>query len=389
MKKITAVLLSVVMMLSVMTMTAFAADAEDCIRLSTTVDHDSDQLYVKVRAKKDTTNGRITIKYNTRHLAYNTFSTDDASNYIFGTMDKAGEITIIYAVKDQAVAAMQVLFTIVFDVKSGDKTTLRTVLEEFNNNEDLDAEYPSLSVKLTESDDETPEPDPEPTIPILPIPDPGADTPSDTEDKVEDSDENKAEDKEEEKKEPSVEMKNLTDVSEGQWFYEAVEHVVEQGYFKGVTDNSFAPQEKMTRAMFVTVLGRIAGVEETSDGNSDFADVKNGQWFSGFVAWASEAGIVQGADGKFDPNGNITREQMAVFLYRYAQYAGLDLTVDNDAVDKFSDFDNVSGWAKEAMLWAVSNGIINGTDLGLEPTATATRAQVAQIVLNFEALIAP
>lgn len=389
MKKITAVLLSVVMMLSVMTMTAFATDAEDCILLSKTVDHNSDQLYVKVRAKKDTTNGRITIKYNTKDLAYNTFSTNDASNFVFGTIDEAGAITIIYAVKDRAVAVSTMVFTIAFNVKSSDQTTLKTVLEEFNDNESLDAEYLSLTVNLAEEDEETSEPTPEPDFPSLPIPVPGADAPSDTEDKVEDSDENKDEDKDEDKDEPSTEMKNLTDVSEGQWFYKAVEHVVEEGYFKGVTDDSFAPQEKMTRAMFVTVLGRIAGVEETSDGTSDFADVKNGQWFSGFVAWASEAGIVQGADGKFDPNGNITREQMAVFLYRYAQYAGLDLTVDNDAVDKFSDFDNVSSWAKEAMFWAVSNGIINGTDLGLEPTATATRAQVAQIVLNFDALIAP
>ena len=192
------------------------------------------------------------------------------------------------------------------------------------------------------------------------------------------------EDKPEDNKDQDA-IGKLADVKPGTWYYKAVEHVVTNGYFKGVSENAFAPNDMMTRAMFVTVLGRVAGVAETADASPDFADVVPNSWYSGYVAWAAENGIVQGmGDGKFGQGENITREQMAVFLYRYAKYAGLDTTVDGeDALKAFADADKVSSWAKDAMRWAVSNGIINGTGNGLEPLALATRAQVAQIILNF------
>lgn len=369
MKKITSVLLAVVMVLSVMNMTAFAVEASECIQLTAGTNIIGDKLLVQLTAAQDTTNGRITVAYNSGMLVYSNVS---ASDLVIGVNVENGQVTVAYAVKDDAIQAGEEILVIAFTTRSSGTTTLQAVLEEFNENESLDAECKDMVVGISIM------------TPDVPGTGGGSATPSDpstpgTGDDTEDGD---AEDKDE----PSVEMENFGDVSENQWFYEAVEHVVEQGYFKGVTDNSFAPQEKMTRAMFVTVLGRIAGVEETSEGTSAFSDVKNGQWFSGFVAWASEAGIVQGANGKFDPNGNITREQMAVFLYRYAQYAGLDLTVDSNAVSKYRDFKDVSSWAKDAMIWAVSNGIVNGTGVGLEPQATATRAQVAQIVLNFDSV---
>ena len=376
MKKITSVLLAVVMMLSMMNMTAFAVEASECIQLTAATNRTGKKLSVKVTAAQDTTNGRITVAYDSGMLVYSTIS---ASGLVIGANDENGQVTVAYAVKNDAIRAGEEILTIVFTTCDSGTTTLQPVLEEFNENESLDAECEELIAEITITSVNVPsvQPDTQPGT----QPDAGDDAGNDTEEGDTEGDT-----EEEDKDEPSVEMENFGDVSENQWFYEAVEHVVENGYFKGVTENSFAPQDKMTRAMFVTVLGRIANVEETSEGISDFADVKNGQWFSGFVAWASEAGIVQGANGKFDPNGNITREQMAVFLYRYAQYAGLDLTVDSDAVSNYGDFENVSSWAKEAMAWAVSNGIINGTGVGLEPQATATRAQVAQIVLNFDSI---
>lgn len=380
MKKITSVLLAVVMMLSVMNMTAFAVGASECIQLTADANLTGKKLSVKLTAAQDTTNGRITVAYDSRMLVYSDIS---ASDLVIGVNVENGQVTVAYAVKDDAVQAGEEILSIVFTTRNSGTTTLQAVLEEFNENESLDAECEDLIASITILPNVVPGTQPGTQ------PDAGDDAGNDTEEgeTEEDAEDETEEDSEDEtEEEPSVEMENFGDVSENQWFYEAVEHVVESGYFKGVTENSFAPQDKMTRAMFVTVLGRIANVEETSEGISDFSDVKSGQWFSGFVAWASEAGIVQGANGKFDPNGNITREQMAVFLYRYAQYAGLDLTIDSDAVSKYSDFKNVSSWAQDAMAWAVSNGIINGTGVGLEPQATATRAQVAQIVLNFDSV---
>ena len=150
-------------------------------------------------------------------------------------------------------------------------------------------------------------------------------------------------------------------------------------------ETTFAPNLAMNRAMFVTVLGRMAGVEEDRTATSKFTDVKAGSYYAGYVAWAAEQDIVRGtSETTFSPNAKVTREQMATMMYRYAKAQGLDVTGGSeDVLDGFADSGRISGWAKEAMIWAVSQKLLEGTGAGLEPQAYGTRAQSAQIILNF------
>lgn len=183
----------------------------------------------------------------------------------------------------------------------------------------------------------------------------------------------------------SVSVKDFTDVKADDWFYSAVDFVTQKGYFNGVSETEFAPASTMTRAMFATVIGRMAGIDASKYSGSVFSDVPEGQWYSAYVKWASENGIVSGVgDGRFSPNSQITREQMAAMMYRYAKFMGIDTSAVSDVeFNGFADKDTVSSYAKEAMIWATSEGIINGTGSGLSPKNNATRAQVAQIVMNY------
>ncbi len=188
--------------------------------------------------------------------------------------------------------------------------------------------------------------------------------------------------------ENSEDPSRFRDVLPGQWYYSAIEYVVEHGYFNGVSDDTFAPDLPMTRAMFVTVLGRMAGVDPTTYPASSFLDVAPDSYYSGYVTWAVETGIVQGLnDSLFGPGANVTREQIAVFLYRYAKHIGMDVSIGQTAQPHtFDGEDIVSPWAMTAMVWANNRGIMKGTGNGMEPQAQATRAQVAQILYNFAQL---
>ena len=171
----------------------------------------------------------------------------------------------------------------------------------------------------------------------------------------------------------------FTDVPAGHWASEAIAYVTGQGYFNGTSETTFGPSVPMSRAMLATVLWRMEGQPAPTGANA-FTDVAAGQWYTDAVTWAAEQGIVTGTGGGlFDPNGNITREQLAVMLYRYAggAAAGADLSA-------YPDASSVSSWAVEAMGWAVSNGILSGNEAGqLSPGGAATRAEVAQMLLNY------
>ena len=171
----------------------------------------------------------------------------------------------------------------------------------------------------------------------------------------------------------------FTDVPAGHWASEAIAYVTGQGYFNGTSETTFGPSVPMSRAMLATVLWRMEGQPAPTGANA-FTDVAAGQWYTDAVTWAAEQGIVTGTgNGLFDPNGNITREQLAVMLYRYAggAAAGADLSA-------YPDASSVSSWAVEAMGWAVSNGILSGNEAGqLNPGGAATRAEVAQMLLNY------
>ena len=173
----------------------------------------------------------------------------------------------------------------------------------------------------------------------------------------------------------------FTDVKEGDWFYDAVCYVYENGMMNGVSETSFAPNATTSRAMIVTILYRLEN--EPAVSGSSFTDVPSGQWYSNAVAWAAENGIVNGVtDTTFAPNSPITREQMAAILYRYAAWKGCDVSERVD-LSGYADAASVSGYATEAMAWANAEGLITGvTNTTLRPAGSAVRAQAATILMR-------
>ena len=171
----------------------------------------------------------------------------------------------------------------------------------------------------------------------------------------------------------------------GHWALDFIDLCVDRGYFNGVSANRFEPETTMSRAMFVTVLGRMSG--ETINGYfNNFTDVPDGEYYTKYAAWGSASGIVQGVgEGIFNPNDTVTREQMAVFLYRFAlAYNLTKASAGSVALNSFSDQAKVSGYAREALAWAVENGLINGTTTNtLSPQNGAKRCEVAAIIARF------
>ena len=173
------------------------------------------------------------------------------------------------------------------------------------------------------------------------------------------------------------------DVFESDWFYEDVLFAHSEGLLKGTAKRTFSPYASTTRAMIATVLWRMDGAPDAKS-DSRFTDVASGQWYSAAVAWANENGIVRGfGDGTFAPNAPVTREQFAAMLYRYAQYSGRALESGSNLAD-FKDAGTISSWARNAMRWAVSSGILTGKPgKRLDPQGTATRAEIAAMLRRF------
>lgn len=173
----------------------------------------------------------------------------------------------------------------------------------------------------------------------------------------------------------------FTDVATGDWFYEAVKYAYDNSMMNGVGHNLFAPSSNLTRGMIAQVLYNLEGTPAA--GSSAFTDVAADQWYANAVNWAAANDIVGGyGNGKFGPEDDITREQMAQILYNYATFKGYDVSVQGD-LSVFNDGAKTSDWALSAMKWAVGTGLLQGYDGNLNPTGTATRAEVAQILMNF------
>lgn len=172
------------------------------------------------------------------------------------------------------------------------------------------------------------------------------------------------------------------DVPASAWYYDAVEYVYENGLMSGVSGGWFAPNDTLTRAMLVQTLYAMEG--RPAAASAGFADVASGDWYASAVNWAAANGVVSGvSETGFGPNNALTREQLALILYRFAQYKGYDVTGTSNLA-AYADGSSVSGWAAEAMGWAVDAGLISGVGGNqIAPTGTASRAQVAQILMNF------
>ncbi len=165
----------------------------------------------------------------------------------------------------------------------------------------------------------------------------------------------------------TVDMSRYTDLDAGAWYYEAAAFVMERGLFQGTSDTAFSPEAPMTRAMLMTVLARADGLDTTGPAG--------GNWYDAGMKWAVENGISDGTN----PEGNISREQLAVMLYRCAGSPA----VPNLPLD-FTDAGELADYARDAMRWAVSEGIISGKGGGiLDPRGEATRAQVAVMLMRY------
>ena len=180
-------------------------------------------------------------------------------------------------------------------------------------------------------------------------------------------------------------LEPFTDVSEENWFYDAVVYAYENHLMNGTSDTLFSPNETLTRGMMVTLLHRLEGSPDVPNDYDIpwFTDITEG-WYLDAVRWASAEGIVTGtSETTFAPNDSITREQLATMLYRYADYKGYDVTAAG-GLDAFRDAGSVASYAEDAVAWAVEKGLMSGVDsVTLEPKGSATRAQAAAILMRF------
>lgn len=188
--------------------------------------------------------------------------------------------------------------------------------------------------------------------------------------------------------EENVQMQRFTDVTDGAWYAGAVNYVSSNGLMTGLNSTTFGPAQNIVRAQFAVIIHRMQDTPIVPfDGK--FPDVKGGEWYSDAISWAShpDVGIVTGYDhtGYFGTADNITREQMAVMMWRYAKYLGEDVASEMKDFSGFSDAGKVSDFAKEAMQWAVGTGMITGTAGGtrLNPQGYANRAECATIIMRF------
>ena len=174
----------------------------------------------------------------------------------------------------------------------------------------------------------------------------------------------------------------FVDVNEGDWFHDVVLYAYENGLMTGTSADTFAPNTATTRGMIVSMLARLEGV--TSAESAGFVDVADSDWYATAVNWAASEGIVNGfEDDTFRPNDVITREQMAAILYNYADYKGYDVSARADLSD-YADAASISSWAEDVLSWANAEGLINGmTATTIDPQGATTRAQTAAMFERF------
>ena len=173
--------------------------------------------------------------------------------------------------------------------------------------------------------------------------------------------------------------KQFTDVSGRDWFADSVQFVASRELFSGVGGSKFAPTGTMTRSMLVTVLHRLEGSPAPAPSGS-FQDVPADAWYSAAANRAAEQNIAGGtANGRFDPDAPLTRETLAVMLYRCAGKPA----VTGGSLDRFRDGAQTSAWAREAMEWACASGILTGSNSSLRPQANISRAEVATMLTRF------
>ena len=292
-----------------------------------------EDVEIQVDAKDvDTNNGLLTVTYDPDLLTLKTINSTAA---LTSAAKAEGKVTFGYA-DTRAIAAGDNLLTLVFTPAYGTETQVRVAVQE--RNEELLNQETVYNVDL-------------PQKPVEPKPE-----------------------------QPS---KSFEDVHEDDWFFNAVNYVVDNGLFNGVSDTKFAPHAQMTRATLVQVLYSMAGKPAVAF-NDSFEDVRENDWFASAVSWAVENGVASGVGGgRFAPNEVLDREQLATMLWaRQGKPAPAEQELN------FKDADRASDWAVRALCWAVENGLMAGIDGEIAPQTVADRAQGAVMLMQFHKLLA-
>ena len=186
-----------------------------------------------------------------------------------------------------------------------------------------------------------------------------------------------------------------TDTKPTEWYHDGIHFVLESGFMSGYGNKLFGPNDSTTRAMAATIIWNMAG-KPKAEGKLSFTDVENGKWFTDAIRWAAAAGVITGytdgitGDLIFRPNDNVTREQLAAMMYRYAQYKKVDVSVGEETnILSYDDAFSVGSWAVPALQWSVGSGLMGGrTASTLDPKANATRAEVATVIWRFATKVA-
>ena len=181
-------------------------------------------------------------------------------------------------------------------------------------------------------------------------------------------------------------VNDYVDIPQNAWYRGAVDYVLQRGYMVGATNNQFNPEGAVTRAQIAQIFYAMNG-KPSAGKQPKFSDVSKDAWYAAAVNWAATFGVVSGyPDGSYHPMEFITRQQLATILYKYAQLKGYAAEGGGRGIGLggYADVQDVGSWAWEAMAWCVHKGVISGSNIGLEPNAHATRAQIAAILRTFD-----
>ena len=317
---------------------------------------ETERVYLDVEADAST-NGLIEVEYDASVLTFERIESGKVAYYAWNADEDNAKIVVAYAA-ETAVDGKVCTAVFSYDKDSCPDTTKVTVTTK-EEGDNFTASSEDITITLVEA----------PVIIVNPTTptDPKPDDPK-TDDKCDGG--------------ANCPSAKFADVNTGLWYHEGIDYVLTKGLMEGVSANSFAPNTVTSRAMVVTVLYRMAGSPAVSSENP-FKDVASGAWYHDAVIWGYTNGIVKGVSAdEFDPNSSVSREQLAAFLYRYAEFTGKSVSAKDD-LSSFADAGNVSAWALDSVKWAVAEGLIQGTGTGLEPKGSATRAQFATMLMRY------
>lgn len=367
-KRLGSAILALLLVLSV-SGSAFAATGTDAsLRLSGA--HQSGQVTVDVYLTAEgATNGKIEVGYDANQTAFASAAAC-VEDWVISVNAEADALVSFAWVGTALPAEETCIATLVFDVIDSD-----AIWTNFSA-EAAEVYASGSAVGVTGAGDEISVQVKEPSTPIIPdtpivIP-PTPDVPVEPED----NEDPKPED-------PEVTECPFTDIEH--WAKESILAVYNAGLMNGVSDTSFAPDEKVSRAMVVQVLYRMAGTPAVTGTNS-FTDLTD-DWYKNAIQWAVDNGITNGrSDTSFAPNADVTREELATFIYRFAKLSGEDVSASAD-LSGYEDADSISSWAVTYLSWANAKGLINGrTATTLVPGGTALRGELATILVRYTGL---